>query len=146
MATFPSPVFADRSEVMNPNFTKHYLPDGRVMHHFRGAHDVDFHDHPFAFVSTIGPAGGYTEEILVEQPGGWAIETHHRAPGQTFTVEAGTKHRLVGLDRGECWTVIQASEKVQEPAFYCLDQQGRLQQRFWFEPADAWQPYPRQAA
>lgn len=140
--TFPNPAYADRSEVMNPNFTKHYLPDGRVMHHFRGATDEEFHDHPFPFVSTIGPAGGYTEEILKEQPDGTcAIEVHRRQPGDTFTVDAGTKHRLIGLDRGECWTVIQAGEKVQEPSFYRLTPAGQLEQRFWFEAN--WHPWPR---
>ena len=142
-APFPTSADADRSEVMSANFTKYYLPDGRVLHHFTAANDAEYHDHPFPFDSTIGPdpAGGYTEEILTHaSPGCWRMQTMQRLPGATHRVEAGTIHRLTGLLGRECWTVITPGAKEREPGFYRIAEQG-LSHRFWFE--SDWHPWPR---
>lgn len=144
---FPTPADAERSEAMNDTFTKFYLPDGRVLHRFTAANDVDFHDHPFPFVTTIGPAetDGYHEEILAQKAGQWVIERHERLPGATHRVEASTIHRLTGLRGSECWTVITPGEKEREPGFYRLvDHGSKVQHRFWHE--SDWHPWPRDAA
>ena len=142
---FPIPADAVRSE---DTFTKFYLPDGRVLHRFTAANDVDFHDHPFAFETTIGPkeTDGYIEEILAPGPHGYPVVTRHeRLPGTTHRVEAGTIHRLTGLRGDECWTVITPGEKERrEPGFYRLVDYGlKLEHRFWHE--SDWHPWPIKA-
>lgn len=156
MTTSPMPI---RVEHMADFFTKYHLnPDGEapwpfypVLHRFTQPDSGDeYHDHPFAFRSVV-LQGGYLEEVVtfenskVFHPDGRVdlvskaqVTTISRLVGDSFIVPANHIHRIIELPQGECWTMIIAEPKVQEPAFYRI-REGMLERRQWNE--EQWKPY-----
>ena len=139
--SFLTPHDIVRIEHMNEHFTKYHLGGGRVLHHFTKAEDVFYHDHPWPFRTTI-LKGGYSEIELLPGADHVSATNHDRRPGTTHEVQAGTIHKLTGLLDGDCWTLVEPGEKEREPGFYEPRADG-LYHRYWHEPADGWQPWPR---
>jgi hypothetical protein len=130
MQSYSTPEGIVRIERMNKNFTKYHLGGGRVLHHFTSANDEFFHDHPWPFRSTI-LSGGYVE--IVAQPcddGTLTLTTVKRLPGTTHDVQAGTIHKLIGLLKGDCWTIIEPGKHERKSGFYKADEAG-VWHRFW---------------
>ncbi|MBO0952915.1 hypothetical protein [Fibrella forsythiae] len=130
MQSYSTPKDIIRRERMNKTFTKYHLGDGRVLHHFTAAHDELFHDHPWPFRTTI-LSGGYLEVIATPKDDGTlALTTHKRLPGTTHHVQAGTIHKLSGLLKGDCWTIIEPGQPERKSGFYKADEAG-VWHRFW---------------
>jgi len=133
-------------EHMNDHFTKFHiggLPFAAVIHRFTAADgpEAEFHDHPFAFTSTI-LRGGYIEEVSFRnpfEPEQWLQQRLTRPPGETFRNEAGTIHRITRLLEDECWTLILPEEWERKPGFYRFED-NQVLHRFWdeheFQPFD----------
>lgn len=59
------------------------------------------HDHPWRFV-TLVLWGGYVEEIMVDE----GVRTRRNRPGTLLYRPALHTHRVSGLPRGSCWTLV----------------------------------------
>ena len=130
MQSYSTPKDIVRLERMNKTFTKYHLGDGRVLHHFTAAKDELFHDHPWSFRTTI-LSGGYVEVVAAPQNDGTlALSWHKRLPGTTHHVPAGTIHKLSGLLKGDCWTMIEPGPPERQSGFYKADEAG-VWHRFW---------------
>ena len=97
-------------EQMRPGFDKlHLNRDSQmpgwtwhpVIHRFTTP-EAQFHDHPFDFTSTV-LRGSYIEAVYV----GERILTRQRSVGDRFEVKAETRHRIVALPDGECFTFVE---------------------------------------
>lgn len=141
MNSYPTPAGAAHEERMSPGFLK--LHPGAPVHVFTACEDEFFHDHPWPFTSHIA-AGSYTEDLLVPQPDGtYQVESFLRAAGTSHHVPDGAIHKLTGLPEGFCVTRAEYGAGQRTPGFYRLLPSGHLEHRYWNEPADAWQPWPR---
>ncbi|QMW04953.1 hypothetical protein [Spirosoma foliorum] len=130
MQSYSTPAGIVRVERMNKTFTKYHLGDGRVLHHFTAANDELLHDHPWPFRSTI-LSGGYAEIVAdLKDDGTFALTTVKRLPGTTHEVQAGTIHKLCGLLKGDCWTLIEPGKPERKSGFYKADEDG-VWHRFW---------------
>lgn len=130
MQSYLTPEAIVRLERMNKSFTKYHLGDGRVLHHFTAANDELFHDHPWPFRTTI-LSGGYVEIIAdLKEDGTLALTRHKRLPGTTHEVQSGTIHKLSGLLKGDCWTLIEPGKQERKSGFYKADAAG-VWHRFW---------------
>lgn len=130
MQSYSTPKDIVRVERMNKTFTKYHLGDGRVLHQFTAATDELFHDHPWPFRTTI-LSGGYVEVIAeLKAVGKLSLTTVKRLPGTTHEVQAGTIHKLTGLLKGDCWTLIEPGKPERKSGFYKADEAG-VWHRFW---------------
>jgi hypothetical protein len=130
MESYLTPESIVRVERMNKTFTKYHLGGGRVLHHFTAATDELFHDHPWSFRTTI-LSGGYVEVVAkLTDDGKLALTTVKRLPGTTHEVQAGTIHKLCGLLKGDCWTIIEPGRHERKSGFYKADEAG-VWHRFW---------------
>lgn len=139
MLSHPTPPGAAHEERMSPGFLK--LHPGPPVHVFTKAEDREFHDHPFPLLIHV-VAGSYIEHQLVATGQGYRTQTHHRQAGHSHEIAAGTIHMITALPEGFCVTRATYGEKEREPGFYEL-RAGQLFHRYHYEPADAWQPWPR---
>lgn len=118
-------------ERMSRAFVKYHLDDGRVLHRFtREEPQVDPHDHPFGFDTTILD-GGYVEEVFTFEEEGWRATLVHRLPGQTYRVDAAHIHRIVELPQRECWTLVRAGNHERETRFWRFD--DNVRSRAWHQ-------------
>lgn len=130
MQSYSTPEAIVRVERMNKTFTKYHLGGGRVLHHFTAANDELFHDHPWSFRTTI-LSGGYVEVVAeIKQEGKLILTQVKRQPGTTHQVPAGTIHKLSGLLKGDCWTIIEPGSHERKSGFYKADEAG-VWHRFW---------------
>lgn len=115
---------------MSPAFKKYHLSDGRVLHHFtREEPHADPHDHPWSFETEILDSG-YVEEVFHVFPdGGWRSELVDRAPWTVHHIGAEHIHRIVGLPRGEGWTLVRAGPHERVTRFWRFG--DGVQSRAW---------------
>lgn len=95
------------TEVMFPDFTKHWLEIGKFkicLHHFTGPDPGPAHDHPLGFWSRI-VKGGYIEEIWNPDTSVWDVI--ERKEGDYFYVRDTQIHRILSLPEGECITMVE---------------------------------------
>lgn len=124
MQSYPTPIEIVKKEVLGPHFTKYHLGGGKVLHHFTRAEDYFYHDHPWAFRTTI-LSGGYVEEVaVITENGTLALATMERLPGTTHDVQADTIHKLTRLLAGDCWTLVEPRQTQQKWGFYKCDESG----------------------
>ena len=125
-----------RQEIMSDFFEKQHiegLPFPAVIHHFTDIDRGDPHDHPFGFTSHV-LFGAYKEEIFNIEPDGTCYRTSikTRTAGSSHVVYPNTVHKIIGISKEGCYTLITPEEWVQEPAFYQF-RDGLVYRRQWNE-------------
>lgn len=110
---------------------------GIYLHRMRGPDPgVDLHDHPFTF-ATLVLWGGYTEERALAReapqlaryaewwPGSRGPRTtsvrETRRPGRWRTMRLDECHRITGLLRRSCWTLVVRGPRRRGWGFYLPD-------------------------
>ena len=130
-------------EYLSESFSKYHVRDApfyKVFHHFKKPDTGDFHDHPSPMEIRI-EKGGYIEDQLIIAEDGTCVGGRRivRKPGDIFTIEAGTVHKIVELLEGECWTSMTPGLHEREWGFYRVED-GKVLHRFW--NSEEWNTHP----